>query len=137
MALPSFDPEFDEDFRNLAGFQEAAAVMAPPLAPLAPRTLYRAWDGEPIGYSSDCDPLTAEPQLSGLLVPAFLEDSRMTWGEQWAMPLIAGAIGYQRDGTPLAAALWALAGFLLPLPTAGVVVAREVYGADLLPSWLR
>ena len=127
MALPSFDPEFDEDFRNLAGFEEAHVA---PLAPTIPRSLYRAWDGSPIGYSSDCDPLTAEPELSGLLAPAFLEDSRLTMGEQWAMPVIAAATFYNRGAGPLQTALWVLAAFLAPLPVAGVMGLQAL---DLVP----
>ena len=51
-ALPTY-LNFPEDTINLAGG-----------LPNPGHTLYRAYDGTPVGYSSDCDPLTAEPQLS-------------------------------------------------------------------------
>ncbi len=132
MALPDFTPQFDEDFRVLAGFQQAEeAVAVAPLVPTPGRVLYRAWDGEPIGYSNDCDPLTAEPYLSGLLVPDILEENRWTMGEQWAMPAIAAATFYGRGAGPLQTTLWALAAFLAPFPVAAVMGLQAL---DLVPA---
>lgn len=135
--LPEFYPQLDENFTNLAaccpgltGFEQleqdvqnapppaARPVPGPPLAPTAPHTLYRAWDGTPIGYSSDCDPLTAEPQLSGVLVPDVLEENRITWAEQWAAPLLAASLVYASDNTPLTTVLWALGAYIAPYPVA-------------------
>jgi len=51
-ALPTY-LNFPEDTSNLAAF------------PQQEPTLYRAWDGTPVGYGSGCDPISAMPQLSG------------------------------------------------------------------------
>lgn len=144
MALPDFI-DISDPTRNLAGFaqldalaqdaptavtaaQKTVATPPPPLAPTAPRTLYRAWDGEPVAYSSDCDPLTAEPELSGVLVPDFLEDNRIEMGQSWALPLLLGVAAWKQGGGPLLGALGVLAAYMAPLPTAAVIAGMALYG---------
>ena len=139
MALPTFYPQFDDPTRNLAGglstlaaldaiAQDTPAVVQAPLAPTAPRNLYRAWDGTPIGYSSDCDPLTDEPQLSGVIVPDFLEDNRIEGGQEWVLPLILGFAAWKTGayesgaGTAIGLA-GVLAAYMAPLPVAGLLIA--------------
>lgn len=129
MALPDF-LDLEDPTRNLALLDAAAqdapaaaaAAPTPPLRQTPQRTLYRAWDGEPIGYSSDCDPLTAEPELSGVIVPDFLEDSRLEGGQQWALPLVAGVGSLAAGASPLTIGLWTLGAYMAPLPAAVLLV---------------
>lgn len=119
--LPDF-PILNDPTRNLAG----ARFDTPRAIPNPGRTLYRAWDGTPIGYSTDCDPLTDEPMLSGLLVPSFLEEKRVTWGQEWALPVLVAASSYVRGGSALKTALLGLGAYYAPLPVAGVLAAAAV-----------
>lgn len=125
MALPDF-LDLNDPTRNLAALdaaaQDAPAAVAPPLYPTPRRTLYRAWDGEPIGYSNDCDPLTAEPELSGVIVPDILEDNRLEGGQDWALPLVAGVGSWSAGASPLMSTLWALGAYMAPLPAAVLMV---------------
>ena len=89
---------------------------------------YFAWDGTPIGVGSDCAPISMEPDLSGLMVPDYLEDSRVTWGQELAVALLAGARSYNRRQGPLATILWGLAGYMAPLPTAAAMTYQSLSG---------
>lgn len=124
-----------------AGFLDdpASNLAAPPaysegLYPTPPPQLYRAYDGTPIGYSKGCDPISAEPMLSGLhaaeadplMVPAVLAENRFTWGAWYALPALTAAIAYHRGYAPLQTALWGLAAYMAPLPAAGLMAYQLV-----------
>ncbi len=123
-ALPDY-LDISDPARNLAG---APSYNEGPY-PTPGRQLYRAYDGTPIGYSKGCDPISAEPMLSGLdavylpaeFLPDFVTENRITWGDWYAMPLIAGALAYSTGRTPLQTALWSLAAYMAPLPVAGLL----------------
>jgi hypothetical protein len=127
-ALPGyFDNSYISDpARNLAGL--SAAPGSQPYPTPAPQ-LYRAYDGTPIGYSKGCDPISAEPMLSGLdfflppkvFVPDILTDNRVEFGEQWGLPLLAATVAYHQGMTPLQTALWSLGAYVAPLPAAGLL----------------
>jgi hypothetical protein len=57
--------------------------------------------------------------LAALFPPA-VEDLRVTAGAQYAVPLLAG-LRYYRSHGPWGALLGALAGYMAPMPTAGVM----------------
>lgn len=66
-----------------------------------------------------------------------LEDYRITWGEDLAALVAMGAHGYLRSkGNVWHALMWALAGYMAPLPTAGVAVLQTLTDADnMRPQW--
>lgn len=67
-----------------------------------------------------------------------LEEYRLMWGEDLAVLLAAGAHGYMRSqGNVWYALLWGLAGYMAPLPTAGVAVLQTLTDASSMrPQWL-
>ena len=75
-ALPDYIPQLNDPASNLAAF--GAVAVAPPLNPN--RREYYAYDGTFIGYGNNCDPISMEPELSGMLVPDFLSENRLTGG---------------------------------------------------------
>ncbi len=73
------------------------------------------------------------PALDGLM-PPLLADNRITFGEEFALPLVLAAHGYLRSSSPLKALAWGLAGYIAPLLTAGVAAVQEAkLGAALAP----
>jgi hypothetical protein len=121
-SMPDF-LHMDDPTRNLAG------LSATPNWPVGQS--YYAIDGTPIGRGVACDPITDEPDLSGfdayerLAVPAVLSDNRIDWGEDFAVPLMIGSIRFVQSGSALNAALWALAGYMVPYGVAAVVAFRS------------
>lgn len=55
------------------------------------------------------------------LVPSVLADNRFTWGADAVPALVAGSYGYRSSGSFLKAALYALAGYMAPLPAVGLL----------------
>jgi len=134
MALPDFI-DINDPARNLAAL-DAVAVSAPQLNPN--QRQYVAYDGTPIGSGNDCDPLTAEPTLSGLddllgfLVPDILEENRLAYWEQYALPLLLGSTLYATGRPPLTVAGWTLAAYMAPFAVgAGWALLTLVGGARL------
>ena len=81
------------------------------------------------GCSSLTQPMTDAEIKAGLsgLFPSYVENARITWAQEAAVPLLAGLHGYRRGGL-FGAALWALAGYFAPAPTAAVAVAHDALG---------
>jgi hypothetical protein len=58
--------------------------------------------------------------LDGFM-PAALADNRFLMGAEYVPALFAGAYGYRRHRSILPTLAWALAGYMAPLPVAGVI----------------
>lgn len=115
-ALPTYYPQFHDPSGNLAALGAIA-----PLWPTQQRTPYYAWDGTLLGYSSTCDPVNAEPALSGF------EPPRFSTGESFALPLVLGMAAFGRGGA-LSGLLWALGAYYAPLPAAAVWASGIRFG---------
>jgi len=116
-ALPDHIPQLWNPSSNIAGLSSGlAAAVAPPLNPN--RRAYYAYDGTPIGYGNDCDPISMEPELSGMMVPDFLEENRLETMQEWALPALVGTMTLAATGRALPTALWALGAYMAPLPVA-------------------
>ncbi len=70
--------------------------------------------------ASNLAALLEEANSFGLL-PSVLEDNRFLMGAEYVPALFAGAYGYRRSGDFFKTLLWALAGYMAPLPVAGVI----------------
>ena len=131
--LPAYYPDLDTPDSNIAG-----------LAALEGRQ-YIAANGAHVGEGTDCGPLCRGFNLSGLsglaealsgdgselsgLLPDVLENNRLMYGAGVVGALLGGLHGYARSGRSpslVSAALWALAGYMAPLPTAGVVAFQQL-----------
>lgn len=55
------------------------------------------------------------------MMPAYLADNRFLMGAEYAPALFAGAYGYRRHRSILPTLAWALAGYMAPLPVAGLI----------------
>lgn len=104
----------------------AAALLERPY-PTPGAQLYRAYDGTPIGYSHGCDPISAEPMLSGL--PEMLEGYRIKspW-DDWVLPVILAMMAFQEGASMLTTGVWSFAGYMAPVPTAVAWVAVQPRG---------
>jgi hypothetical protein len=112
------------------------AFDVPQAIPTPARKLYRAHDGTPIGYGNTCDPITDEMQLSGLdgfdgmdgygedLIPSALKDNRVTWLEDFALPLLLGVGKYMQTRSVPVALGWAAGAYMAPYPLAAFVAYR-------------
>lgn len=132
-ALPDY-LNINDPASNLAGFG-ATPGYTPAIAPLLnpDRPPYYAYDGTYIGSGNTCDPISDEPYLSGLLVPDILEENRLEWGQEYALPVLVGAAEFAKSGRALPAALWALGAFMAPMVVAGWIgfnIVRSVPAID-------
>lgn len=59
-------------------------------------------------------------QFDGV-VPDILANNRFLWGTDLALAYFAGMYGYSRHRSILPALGWALAGYMAPMPVAGLV----------------
>jgi hypothetical protein len=127
MALPDY-LQLTDPTQNLAGFG-----LTPAIAPLLnpnPRRYY-AWDGTPIGTGNDCAPITREPELSGLVVPEFLEQNRIRWGQDFALPLAVGTAMFSATGRVLPTAGWSLVAYMAPYPFALGLLGLAAVGSTM------
>ena len=74
--------------------------------------------GLPVLYDLT-DPSSNLAAYDGIM-PSYLADNRFLWGAELVPAFFAGAYGYRRNGA-LGGLLWALAGYMAPLPVAGVI----------------
>jgi hypothetical protein len=88
--------------------------LTDPSSNLADALVYNAYDGSYVGEGTDC------ATLSGVM-PAYIEKKRFLWGAAYALPLLAGLYGFGRSARFRNALLWAVGGYVAPLPAAGLV----------------
>jgi hypothetical protein len=82
--------------------------------------------GLPVLYDLT-DPASNLADYDGVM-PDFLSDNRFLWGTDLALAYFAGMYGYSRHRSFLPALAWALAGYMAPMPVAGVVAWEVTSG---------
>lgn len=100
-------------------------------------TQYQAWDGTSIGEGNTCAPMRYNEGMMGVM-PDFIENRRITFGSDIALPVLLGALSYFSKRAPGRAALWGLAAYMAPLPAAGAFALAHIRdmggGSDLFES---
>ncbi len=132
-ALPTLYP-FGEPDTNLAA---AVPFDTPQAIPTPAPTNYFAYDGTPMGHGNTCDPISDEMALSGvdmegydLMVPDILADNRITWLEDFAMPLLMGVGKWVQSRNIGASLAWAVGSYMAPYPVAAYVAYRAYATQD-------
>lgn len=93
---------------------------------------YVAWDGSPLSGLESPSMFDGAPSMFDGVMPDFIEQNRVTWGEDLIGPVLGALHGYRRSGgSIIQAALWAVLGYVAPLPAVGASLYESSTGKRL------